>query len=124
VIKAVQRPFALAFLRLYKSTSIDAALILAKLLPLHLKIQEIVANKSFSVHASLLPHSSFLVAVDVPDMISPSHIHLPINHFGITVRNCCTWNCLISGIMLGSSPPRNNRHQSRRKNFQNIQLNI
>jgi hypothetical protein len=89
-MKAVQRPFALAFLSLHNSTSNDAVLILAKLLPLHLKVEEMVSNKSFSVHASLLPHSSFLVAVDVPAMISPSHIHLPIDHFGITVRNCCT----------------------------------
>jgi hypothetical protein len=61
-LKSAQRPFALTIGRLFKSTSTDAALILANIFPLHLKIIETVLKRSFSALAALLPPSSLQIA--------------------------------------------------------------
>jgi hypothetical protein len=70
--KAAQRPFALVIGRLFKSTSTNAALILANIVPLHLKVVEIVTKRLISTHANLLPPSSRLIAGDIPDKILSS----------------------------------------------------
>jgi hypothetical protein len=70
-LKSVQRPFALAIGRLFKSTSTDAALILAKIAPLHLKIVETVIKRSFSSLAALLPFSSSVTG-EIPAKIFSS----------------------------------------------------
>jgi hypothetical protein len=57
-LKAAQRPFVLAIGSLFKSTSTDAALVLANLIPLNLKIVEIATKKIISTRADLLPQSS------------------------------------------------------------------
>ncbi len=61
-LKSAQRPFALTIGRLFKSTSTDAAFILANIFPLHLKIIETVLKRSISALAALLPLSSLQVA--------------------------------------------------------------
>ena len=69
-LKAAQRPFALVVGRLFKSTSTDAALVLANIVPLHLKEVEIVTKSLISKHDVLLSPSSRLIAGDIPDKIS------------------------------------------------------
>ena len=71
-LKAAQRPFALVIGRLFKSTSTDAALVLANMVPLHLKVMEIVTKRLISTHAALLPPSSRLIVGDIPDRILTS----------------------------------------------------
>jgi len=71
-LKAAQRPFALVIGRLFKSTSTDAALVLANIVPLHLKVVEIVAKRLISSHAALLPPSSRRIAGDIPERILSS----------------------------------------------------
>jgi hypothetical protein len=61
-LKSAQRLFALTIGRLFTSTSTDAALILANILPLHLKIIETVLKRSISTLAALLPPSSLQVS--------------------------------------------------------------
>ncbi len=65
-LKSAQRPFALAIGRLFKSTSLDAALILANLTPLHLEVVKSVAKRAILPLAELLPHSSRRVAGEIP----------------------------------------------------------
>jgi hypothetical protein len=66
-LKTAQRPFALVVGRLFKSTSMDAALVLANIVPLHLKVVEIVTKRLISTRANLLP-----LAGDIPDKILSS----------------------------------------------------
>jgi hypothetical protein len=71
-LKSAQRPFALTIGRLFKSTSTDAALILANILPLHLKIIETVLKRSISALVALLPPSSLQVDGDTSAKILAS----------------------------------------------------
>ncbi len=71
-LKAAQRPFALVIGRLFKSTSTDAALVLANIVPIHLKVVEIVTKRLISSHAALLPPSSRFIAGDIPERILTS----------------------------------------------------
>ena len=80
-LKAAQRPFALVIGRLFKSTSTDAALVLANIVPLHLKVVEIVAKRLISWHAALLPPSSRRIAGDIPERILT-----PCKPVGISLR--------------------------------------
>ena len=80
-LKAAQRPFALVIGRLFKSTSTDAALVLANIVPLHLKVVEIVAKRLISSHAALLPPSSRRIAGDIPERILT-----PCKPVGISLR--------------------------------------
>ncbi len=59
-LKAAQRPFALVVGRLFQSTSTDAALVLANIVPLHLRVVEIVTKRLISTYDNLLPPSSRL----------------------------------------------------------------
>lgn len=68
-LKSAQRPFALIIGRLFKSTSTEAALVLANIIPLHLKVLEIVAKRSLSALSELLPGSSQLLVGDIPNRI-------------------------------------------------------
>lgn len=65
-LKAAQRPFALAIGRLFKSTYTDAALVLANLVPLHLKVIEIVTKKLISTRTDLLPQPSRCIDGEIP----------------------------------------------------------
>jgi len=69
-LKSAQRPFAFTIGRLIKST--DAALILANIFPLHLKIIETVLKRSISAFAALLPPSLLQVAGETSAKILPS----------------------------------------------------
>ena len=71
-LKVAQRPFALVIGRLFKSTSTDAALVLANIVPLHLKVVEIVTKRLISTHSALLPPSSRRIAGDIPERILTS----------------------------------------------------
>jgi hypothetical protein len=71
-LKAAQRSFALVIGRLFKSTSTDAAIVLANIVPLHPKVVEIVTKRLISSLAALLPPSSRLIAGDIPDRILSS----------------------------------------------------
>ena len=68
-LKSAQRPFALIIGRLFKSTCTEAALVLANIIPLHLKVLEIVAKRSLSALSELLPGSSQLLVGDIPNRI-------------------------------------------------------
>ena len=71
-LKAAQRPFALVIGQLFKSTSTDAALVLTDIVPLHLKVVEIVTKRLISSQAALLPPSSRRIAGDIPERILAS----------------------------------------------------
>ncbi len=71
-LKAAQRPFALVVGRLFKSTSTDAALVLANIVPLHLKVVEIVTEWLISSHAAFLPPPSRCISGDIPERILTS----------------------------------------------------
>ncbi len=58
--------------RLFQSTSTDAALVLANIVPLHLRVVEIVTKRLISTYDNLLPPSSRLIAGDIPDTIISS----------------------------------------------------
>ena len=68
-LKSAQRPFALVLSRLFKSTSTDAALVLANILPLHLKVLEIVCKRALSNLSDFLPPSSWSLAGEIPSRI-------------------------------------------------------
>ena len=58
MLLAAQRPNAIAIARLYKSTSTSAVFVLANIVPLDIKIREIVTKRSLGSLSDLLPLSS------------------------------------------------------------------
>ena len=56
-------------LLMFKSSSTDAALVLVNIVPLQLKVVEIVTKRLISSHAALLPPSSRHIAGDIPERI-------------------------------------------------------
>ena len=71
MLRSAQRPMALAICRAFRSTSTSAALVLANMLPLDLKILEIVCHRSFS-GLSLSPSASFLISETIIKSSVPS----------------------------------------------------
>jgi hypothetical protein len=71
-LQAAQRPFALVIDWLFKSTSTDAAFVLANIVLLQLKVVEIVTKRVISSHAALPTPSSQRIAGDIPERILTS----------------------------------------------------
>ena len=106
-LKASQRPFALVLGRLFKSTSTDAALVLANIVPLHLKVLEVVTKRLISSHAALLPPSSRLIAGDIPDKIlsscNPAEISLRLHRDRLLKSEIyILWNQIWSSATTGA----------------------
>jgi hypothetical protein len=106
-LKASQRPFALVLGRLFKSTSTDAVLVLVNIVPLHLKVLEVVTKRLISSHAALLPPSSRLIAGDIPDKMlsscNPADISLRLHRDRLLKSEIyILWNQIWSSATTGA----------------------
>ena len=95
LLLSTQRPYALAIARLYKSTSTSAALVLANIVPLDLKILEIVTKRALVTN--VLPFSSLRLVTESIDFINntpaPRNISLKFHHARLLHSETCKrWN--------------------------------
>ena len=95
LLLSTQRPYALAIARLYKSTSTSAALVLANIVPLDLKILEIITKRALVTN--VLPFSSLRLVTESIDFINntpaPRNISLKFHHARLLHSETCKrWN--------------------------------
>ena len=97
MLLAAQRPYAIAIARLYKSTSTSAVFVLANIVPLDIKIREIVTKRSLGSLSDLLPLSSRWLVAESTDRIKnspiPRNIFLKLHHVRLLhSESCKRWN--------------------------------
>ena len=95
LLLSTQRPYALAIARLYKSTTTSAALVLASIVPLDLKIMEIVTKRALV--PNVLPFSFLRLVTESIDLINntpaPRNISLKLHHARLLDSETCKrWN--------------------------------
>lgn len=97
LLNSTQRLCTLSISRVFKTTSSDAAAVLASLLPLDLKVGELVLRRALSPMASLLPGSTLAMVVSARDEIAAKHLPPKVSIVSFRSRqiNLCStalWN--------------------------------